>query len=163
MCLISLMHGVTTKSININFFIVNITGYCPQHGRVAGHVTFTTVGSHIQKVQNRWPMYSIYWSEGHLLPYSMCHQTVPTCNFAQILDNRTEQESCFRLPRLLWAPQNVTSVDSHINHYPVLKQFKKQKNGRLPKIKGGLWYLMMNRPFKTIKNSPLPSKCFTGL
>jgi hypothetical protein len=81
---------------------------------------------------------SICLSEEHLLPHSMCYQTVPSCNFAQILDNRTEQEHCFRLPDYCEHPQNITCVDSHINQSPALQQFKKQKNGRLPKIKGGL-------------------------
>jgi hypothetical protein len=77
------------KCISINFFIVNITAYCPLCGRIAGHVTFPTLRSHIQKVQNGCPMYSIYRSEGHLLPYSMCHQTVPSCNFAKTQLYRT--------------------------------------------------------------------------
>jgi len=31
------------KGISINLFIVNITGYCLSHGRIADHIPFSTI------------------------------------------------------------------------------------------------------------------------
>jgi hypothetical protein len=47
-----MLHSVQENALVLIFFIVNITGYCPMHGKVAGHMTFTTLVSHMQKVRN---------------------------------------------------------------------------------------------------------------
>ena len=51
-----MLHGVQENALVLIFFIVNITGYCPMRVKVAGHITFTTLRSHIQKVRNGWPL-----------------------------------------------------------------------------------------------------------